>query len=349
MVSDASLGPIVPVILCGGSGTRLWPRSRRHRPKPFLPLLGPKSLFEETIERFGGNGRFTAPVIVAGAAHRGLIEKQLAGRKARLAIEPAARNTAPAIALAARLLDPEDIMLVCPSDHHIARPDAFRDAVADAARLARDGWLVSLGIVPTAPETGYGYLKRGAPLGGGFATESFVEKPELARAEAFLADGGYLWNAGIFVFTAGRLLEELASHRPQMAAGVEQACAGARHDGATVYPAASPFDVIQGESIDYAVMEETDRAALVEADIGWSDIGSWTALRDAREADSNGNVVIGNAELVDCRAVMVDSDGPRVSVIGLEDVIVVVDGDEVLVTSAAGAQGVGRLGGASAQ
>jgi len=349
MASDAPTRPIVPVILCGGSGTRLWPRSRKHRPKPFLPLLGERSLFEETLDRFAGDERFGVPVIVAGEAHRGLIAAQLGGREARLVIEPEAKNTAPAIALAAQLLDPDEVMLVCPSDHHIARTDAFRSAVGDAAGLAREGWLVSLGIVPTAPETGYGYLKRGPALGAGFATGRFVEKPDLAAAESFIADGSYMWNAGIFAFTAGKLLEELARYRPAMAAAVRDAVAGGFDDHWVFHPAAAPFAAIAGESIDYAVMEATDRAALVEADIGWSDIGSWTALKDAREGDDLGNVVKGTAELVDCRNVLIDSDGPRVSVIGLEDVIVVVDGDEVLVTSAAGAQKVGKLGGASGQ
>ena len=339
---------IHPVILCGGSGTRLWPRSRPARPKPFLPLMGETSLFQETLGRFAGHAEFAAPVIVAGAAHRSLIEQQLGDAAgARLVVEPAARNTAPAIALAAQLLDPAAVMLVCPSDHHIARPDAFRNAVTEAAGLARAGWLVSLGIVPTVPETGYGYLRRGAPLGGGYVTERFVEKPDRATAEAFLADGGYLWNAGIFVFTAGRLLEELARHRPAMAEGVALAMADAREECGVVQPASVPFCAITGESIDYAVMEETDRAALVEAEIGWSDIGSWSALRAACPADEAGNVVRGPADLLECRDVMVDSDGPRVSVVGLEDVIVVVDGDEVLVTSAAGAQAVGRLPGAN--
>ena len=343
------MSTIVPVILCGGSGTRLWPRSRKARPKPFLPLVGKQSLFEETVSRFAGHEWFSAPVIVAGEAHRSLIEEQLGDMPARLLIEPVAKNTAPAIALAANLLDDDDVMLVCPSDHHIARPDAFRHAVRSAADLARDGWLVSLGITPTAPETGYGYLERGEPLDHGYRTARFVEKPDRPRAEEFLKQGGFLWNAGIFVFTAGRLREELARHRPEMAEAVAEAARGANISDMIVRPLAEPFARIEGESIDYAVMEATDRAALVEADIGWSDIGSWTSLHDARVQDEADNSVTGRAVLVDCQNVLVDSDGPRVSAIGLHDVVIVVDGDEVLVTSADGAQKVGKLAGAARQ
>ena len=340
---------IVPVILCGGSGTRLWPRSRKQAPKPFLPLVGEDSLFRETLDRFVHEADFEAPIIVAGEAHRGLIEEQLGAAEAMLVIEPEAKNTAPAIALAAQLLADDDVMLVCPSDHHIAKPDAFRKAARSAADLAREGWLVSLGIVPTAPETGFGYLQRGDALGDGYRTARFVEKPDRARAEQFLADGGFLWNAGIFVFTAGRFREELALHRPAMARAVAEAGDGAAREGAVVRPAGAPFAAIEGDSIDYAVMENTGRAALVEADIGWSDIGSWTALHEALEKDGDGNSTRGRAELVDCRGVLVDSDGPRVSAIGLENIVIVVDGDEVLVTTAEGAQKVGKLHGASNQ
>ena len=343
---------IVPVILCGGSGTRLWPRSRKARPKPFLPLLGERSLFQQTCDRFSQAPGFAAPIIVAGEAHRALIEQQLGeDSQARIVVEPAARNTAPAIALAAHLLESDDIMLVCPSDHHIANTDHFRDAAQAAARLASQGWLVSLGIAPGRPETGYGYLKRGEALETGFRTERFVEKPDIEQAEAYLADGGYLWNAGIFAFSAGFFLEELALHRPDMAALVAASANGAPSAGRAIHPQAEAFAQIAGESVDYAVMEATDRAALVDADIGWSDIGNWQALREARadSADANGNMAHGTADLIDCANVMVESDGPRVSVVGLDNIIVVVDGDEVLVTSASGAQHVGRLDGANNQ
>jgi mannose-1-phosphate guanylyltransferase len=343
--------PITPVILCGGSGTRLWPRSRKERPKPFLSLVGEATLFEATLARCRGEG-FAAPVIVAGAAHAGFVEDQ-AGEDMTLIVEPAARNTAPAIALAAAFLPADTIMLVCPSDHHIADAPAFAAAARAAGRLAGEGWMVALGIAADRPETGYGYIRLGDAIaqgpGGGHRVDRFVEKPDRATAERFLAQGGYVWNGGIFAFRAGAFLDELAVHRPDMAAAVRRAVADGRREGRAFHPATIPFEAITGESIDYAVMENTARAAVVAADMGWSDIGNWQALRDVLARDAAGNRAPDNAELVDCRNVLVDSDGPRVSVIGLDDVIVVVDGDEVLVTSASGAQSVGRLRGAASQ
>lgn len=346
------MNPITPVILCGGSGTRLWPRSRKAAPKPFLPLVGGSSLFEATLARAADPAHFAAPIVVAGDAHLGLIEAQLPqGSGARLVVEPAAKNTAPAIALAALLLPEDAVMLVCPSDHYIADEAAFVAAALQAARLAEQGWLVAFGIAPTRPETGYGYIRRGEALAGGYRIERFVEKPDLERAQAYLAEGAYCWNGGIFAFRAGTYLEELARHRPDMARAVRDAVEQGRQDGARFHPAAGPFGAIAGDSVDYAVMELTDRAAMVDADMGWSDIGNWESLREARadEADEAGNIARGPAELVNCREVMVESDGPRVSVVGLDDVIVVVDNGEVLVTSSRGAASVGKLKGASSQ
>lgn len=339
---------IHPVILCGGSGTRLWPRSRKAKPKPFLPLLGERTLLEATLDRCAAGDVFAEPLIVAGKAHLGHIAAQ-AGADATVIVEPQARNTAPAIALAAALLPDDALMLVCPSDHHIADGAAFADAARAAARLADGDWMVAFGIAADRPETGYGYMRRGEAIEGGHRIDRFVEKPDRPTAERFLAEGGYSWNGGIFAFRAGAFLAELAEHRPEMAEAVRLAVAGGRYDGREFHPADEPFAAIAGESVDYAVMENTRRSATVAADMGWSDIGSWTALRDARQADREGNRIDGPAELIDCRNVLVDSDGPRVSVIGLEDVIVVVDRGEVLVTSVAGAQRVGKLSGAADQ
>ncbi|OCC22983.1 mannose-1-phosphate guanylyltransferase [Croceicoccus estronivorus] len=342
---------ITPVVLCGGGGTRLWPRSRSARPKPFLPLLDDGgTLFAATLARCADRSHFAPPLIVAGAAHLPFVQQETDGIEgARVIVEPTMRNTAAAIALAAHLLPRDAVILVCPSDHFIADVSAFRNAVAKAARLAGEGWLVAFGITPDEPETGYGYIRQGEPLGEGFHIASFVEKPDRARAETFLADGGYSWNGGLFAFRAGAFLDELATHRPQMAACVEQAVTGGSTEGAAFHPQREAFERIAAESVDYAVMENTRKAAMVRVDMGWSDIGNWKALHAARGHDAAGNTVRGNAELVDCRNVMVDSDGPRISVIGLEDVIVVVDGDDILVTSAAGAQQVGKLKGPSSQ
>lgn len=341
---------IHPVILCGGSGTRLWPRSRKSRPKPFLPLIGERTMFEGTLGRCADPELFAPPVVVTGKDHLGHVEEQLAGAPgATVIVEPQAKNTAAAIALAARRLPADAVMLVCPSDHHIADEAAFRAAAAAAAGLAAQDWLVAFGIVATAPETGYGYIKHGEPLDGGWRVERFVEKPDLDRARQFLAEGGYSWNGGIFAFRAGHFLEELARYRPELADAASRAVMGGRQEGARFHPDAAAFAEIRGESVDYAVMEETSRAAMVPASMGWSDIGSWAALREATDADDDGNSVRGRAELVDCTGVFVDTDGPRVSVIGLSDVAIVVDGDEVLVTTMEGAQKVGKLAGAANQ
>jgi mannose-1-phosphate guanylyltransferase/mannose-6-phosphate isomerase len=341
---------IVPVILCGGSGTRLWPRSRKSKPKPFLPLIGERTMFEATLSRCGDTTQFAPPVIVTGTAHLEHVEEQSrAAPGATVIVEPEAKNTAAAIALAAGRLPEDAVMLVCPSDHHIADVPAFRAAAAAAARLAAEDWLVAFGITATAPEIGYGYVKRGAPLEGGYRVERFVEKPDLATAQAFLADGGYSWNGGIFAFRAGHFLAELARHRPELAEAAARSVSGGTEDGSRFHPDAGAFGVIAPESVDYAVMEETDRAAMVPASMGWSDIGNWAALRDATDRNHDGHSIRGRAELVDCSGVFIDSDGPRVSVIGLKDVAIVVDGDEVLVTTMEGAQKVGKLEGASRQ
>jgi mannose-1-phosphate guanylyltransferase/mannose-1-phosphate guanylyltransferase/mannose-6-phosphate isomerase len=339
---------ITPVILCGGSGTRLWPRSRAAKPKPFLPLIGDETLFEKALLRCREAAHFDPAVVVTGAAHLEHVEAQLCGVPgAQVIVEPAAKNTAAAIALAALRLPADEIILVCPSDHHIADCEAFAAAARSAASLAAEGWLVSFGIEAKSPETGFGYLRQGEAVGAhGFQVAQFIEKPDLARAEQFLAEGGYAWNGGIFAFRVGTFLEELEAHRPKLAGAVRRAVERGRGEGHRFHPDAQAFAEIESESIDYAVMENTSRAAMVPADMGWSDIGNWQALHLARDRDADGNAVIGNAELVDCRNVLVESDGPRVSVIGLEDVIVVVDGDDILVTTASGAQKVGKLGGA---
>ena len=344
------MSTVHPVILCGGSGTRLWPVSRKAVPKPFLPLLSDETLFEQAVRRVAGDDRFAPPMVVAGAAHADLIMAQLGDTSgARLVIEPLARNTAPAIALAAALLPEDAVMLVCPSDHHIADSAAFRAAALAAAALAREDYLVSFGIAADCPETGYGYLQRGEPLAGGFAIRRFVEKPDLARAQEYLASGDYCWNGGIFAFRAGHLLVELAAYRPDMARLVAEAVAGGREDGARFHPAAEPFAAIDGDSIDYAVMEKTARAAMVPADMGWSDIGNWAALADAlaNEADASANVARGGpVDFVQCGGVFAMTDGPRISAVGLSDVCIIVSGGEVLVTTRDGAQLVGKLPGA---
>ncbi len=339
---------IVPVILCGGSGTRLWPRSRAVKPKPFLPLIGDSTIFEATVARCAS---FDAPVVVTGKAHLEHVEAQLGSADgAAIIVEPSARNTAAAIALAALRLPGDAIMLVCPSDHHIGNPQAFAQSAQAAADLATQGWMVSFGIDAKSPDTGYGYLKRGEAIGDtGFRTAKFIEKPDAETAAALLAEGGYDWNGGIFAFKVEDFLRELTAHKPGIVEAVRQAVSQGREDGHCFHPDAAAFAGAESISVDYAVMENTQRAALVPADMDWSDIGGWPALLDARQTDEHGNSVIGTADLVQCRNVLVESDGPRVSAIGLENVIIVVDGGEIMVTTVDGAQLVGKLPGAANQ
>ncbi|TAD82684.1 MAG: mannose-1-phosphate guanylyltransferase [Sphingomonadales bacterium] len=337
---------ITPVILCGGSGTRLWPLSRTALPKPFLPLMGDGTLFEQTIRRFAGDTRFAPPLVVAGAIHMNLVIDQLGDAPgARLVVEPEGRNTAPAIAVAAALLPEDAVMLVCPSDHHIADSAAFRAAALAAAELARQDFLVSFGIAADRPETGYGYLRRGDPLPGGFAIREFVEKPDLARATTYLDSGEYSWNGGIFAFRAGNFLAELAMYRPDMAHLAAESVAKGRSEDPVFHPAPESFSVIAKESVDYAVMENTRRAAMVPADMGWSDIGSWAALAEALadKGDEAGNIRSGDVDLIGCHGVLAISDGPRISAIDLDDVCIIVSDGEVLVTTRKGAQAVGKL------
>lgn len=343
---------IVPVILCGGSGTRLWPRSRKEKPKPFLPLVGETTLFTATMLRCPREEGFAAPIVVAGASHLAHVEQQLPDRaNTKLIVEPEGRNTAAAIALAALSLPEDAVMLVCPSDHYIGDCDAFRTAAKTASALAAEGWLVSFGIVPTVPETGFGYLKQGEPIGdaGAFRVQRFVEKPDLERAIEFLSSGEYAWNGGIFAFRVGTFLQEIGCHRPAILEAVRAAVAAGHHDRLRFYPDASAFAKVPSESVDYAVMENTDRAAMVLAAMAWSDIGNWQALHEALARDESGNTVNGEAELRDCSNVLVVSDGPRVSVVGASDLIIVVDGNDVLVCSPIGAQNVGKLSGAANQ
>ncbi|UOR15723.1 mannose-1-phosphate guanylyltransferase [Qipengyuania aquimaris] len=331
---------IQPVVLCGGSGTRLWPLSRPDRPKPFLPLLGERTLFQQTLDRTADRSRFSDPIIVAGGAHTRMIANQAGPH--HLIVEPDAKNTAPAIALAAARVPRETVLLVCPSDHHIGDEVAFLEGIEAAKTLAEQGMLVCFGIAPDRPETGYGYIERGEALETGHVVSRFVEKPDSEAAERYLASGKFVWNGGIFLFRAGDYLDELAKHRPDMATLVDEAVAGGRSEGDTFYPGAAPFGEISSESVDYAVMEATERAAVVSADMGWSDIGDWNALMLAREA-AGLDLCASGTQSVEAGGIMTVSDGPQISVVGLNDVIVVADGDEVLVLSRDAAQSVRQL------
>lgn len=332
---------IIPVILSGGGGTRLWPMSTPGRPKQFLKLSGDATMFQMTLARAVDSALFGAPIIVGNGAHAELIAEQTqeAGvADAAIILEPCARNTAPAIALAALAAhDVKAPLLVMPSDHLIADVPAFHAAIIAALPLVEQGWLVTFGIEPTAPETGYGYIRMGADLDGGLKTvERFVEKPDLEAAKAMLAGGGHSWNGGIFLFRADIYLGWLASFAPDMLNAAQQAMARAERDGPFIRPQEAAFAASPSDSIDYAVMEkavkeENGRVAVAPVRMGWSDVGSWDSLYDISTHDAQGNSIQGEARLIDSRNTLIRSDRVRINLIGAHDLIVVAHGDEVLI------------------
>lgn len=326
---------IVPVILSGGAGTRLWPLSSRAKPKQFLALAGERTMLQETALRAGDPALFQAPLIVGSAEHASLLATQLdesGTSPLALILEPSARNTAPAIALAALAVEPSRLLLVMPSDHVVRDQTAFSAAVAAARPLARQDWLVTFGIRPTHAETGFGYIRRGEALGGGvYRVERFVEKPEAAAARRYLDEGCYDWNGGIFMFRAGRYLEALRTLAPAILEAASAAMDRAGRGGTDIRPDPDAFAAAPSVSIDYAVMEKDGRVAVVPVEMGWSDIGSWDALHALRERDSRGNVASGPATLIDSDNCLVHSAGKRVVALGVSDLIVIVGDDEVLV------------------
>ena len=336
---------ITPVILSGGSGTRLWPLSRTGRPKQLLSLTHEETMLQLTARRAGGD-RFAPPMIVANAAHADEIDAQLAGvgiADAMLVLEPAARNTAPAIALAAIEAEPDAILLVMPSDHVIADVAAFHAAIERAVPLVEAGWLATFGIAPTAPETGYGYINRGKEIAEGVhSVARFVEKPDRATAQHYLATGHYSWNGGIFLFTAGAYMEALDEFAPGMADAARAASAAARREGRHIYPDAQAFGLSPSDSIDYAVMEKAERVAVVPVDMGWSDVGSWDALHDLAAKDDDGNAHHGEVIAIDTSNCLIRSEGPLVAVVGVKDVIVIATRDAVLVLPRGDSQQVKR-------
>ena len=329
---------IVPVILSGGSGTRLWPMSRDERPKQFLALTGERTMFQLTLDRAGDTARFAQPLIVANARHADLIEDQLEGRAATLILEPLARNTAPAIALAALAANPADPLLVMPSDHVITDGAAFMAAIDAALPLVERGWLVTFGITPDAPETGYGYIRAGEEAApGAHRVDRFVEKPDAATAEAMLAQGGYVWNGGIFLFRADAYLRALAEFAPAMLDAARAAMEAATQSGQRIMPDAEAFAASPSDSIDYAVMEKADRVAVVPVTMGWSDIGSWDALY-ALNAEPKGDVLA-----LDTTNCLFRSDGIRIHAVGVSDLIVVASGNDVLILPRGQSQDVKRI------
>jgi mannose-1-phosphate guanylyltransferase / mannose-6-phosphate isomerase len=331
---------IYPVILSGGSGTRLWPMSRSLYPKQLLALFGDTSLLQQTVERVAGHPGFAPPLIVANEEHRFIIAEQLREIRveaAALLLEPIGRNTAPAAAVAALRIaerDPEGFVLVMPSDHAIADPQAFHQAVGRAAAAAKAGLLVTFGITPDRAETGYGYIAAGKPIaacGGTFAVARFVEKPQQPDAERYVAAGDYFWNSGIFLFPAAVYLAELERLRPDMLAACKEALAKAKSDADFIRLDKAAFAACPADSIDYAVMEHTGSAAIVPVGMGWSDLGSWDALWEMSAKDEHGNALAGNVVAEDTANCYLRSENGLIAAIGVEDLVVVATDDAVMV------------------
>ncbi|HEY4472266.1 MAG TPA: mannose-1-phosphate guanylyltransferase/mannose-6-phosphate isomerase [Stellaceae bacterium] len=328
------------MILSGGAGTRLWPMSRSLYPKQLLALFGETSLLQQTVSRVAGKPGFAPPVIVANEEHRFIIAEQLREigvEPAALLLEPVGRNTAPAAAIAALRVAESDaggLVLVMPSDHAIADPKAFRAAIGRAAQAAATGRLVTFGITPDRAETGYGYIAGGKPIEGcegAFAVARFIEKPEAADAERYVAAGDYFWNSGIFLFPAAVYLSELERLRPDMLAACKAALKQAKADADFIRLDKAAFTECPGDSIDYAVMEHTSEAAVVPVGMGWSDLGSWDALWEMSDKDSGGNALSGKVVAENTRNCYLRSENGLVAAIGVEDLVVVATDDAVMV------------------
>lgn len=332
---------IQPVILSGGAGTRLWPMSRKARPKQFLTFFGKNTLFQDTVLRATAPN-YAPPIVIGAAAHADLVERQLfdIGLTCRASVlEPFPRNTAAAAAIAAAVtqeLEPNALVLLMPSDHQVADAIAFRRAVSDGAGAAAAGNIVTLGVKPTEPHTGYGYIERGEPLSANvFRVRKFHEKPKLDAARAYLEGGAHFWNAGLFLFAPSAMSAEFKAHAPEILSKASGALVAARTDGRRRIIDPTIFGECPSDSIDFAVMEKTEKAAVVgPLDAGWSDVGAWTSAPVAADA---------KVFTLDSEGAVVRSDGPFIGVIGAPDIVVVATGDAVLVAPKSRVQEVKRI------
>jgi mannose-1-phosphate guanylyltransferase/mannose-6-phosphate isomerase len=341
---------IVPVIMCGGAGTRLWPVSRESMPKQFVSLVGPGSTFQQVLARISDPELFARPIVITNAEFRFVVAEQLreCGIAADIVLEPMRRDSGPAVAVSAVLAaqrDRETLVLVLAADHVVRKPDQFREACRRAAAAAAEGRIVTFGIEPTHPATHYGYIRLGKKLNGAsvHAVEAFVEKPDAATAAGYVADR-YLWNSGNFLFHATTMLGEIERFEPAMAEAAKAAVDGLTRDLDFLRLAAEPFAQAPKKSIDYAVMERTRLAAVVPADLGWSDVGSWSTVWDVLDHDQAGNATDGPVVMLDSHNSLVRSEEPMLTtVVGLDDVIVVSTADAVLVSARAKAEQVKTL------
>ncbi len=343
------LASIYPVILCGGSGTRLWPASRSDQPKQFLKLVGDRSSFQETVLRVKDIPGVAEIVIVTGEAMVGFVSEQTAQIEtwATILVEPEARDSAPAVAAAAayvQTLDPNGVVLMLAADHHVADPEVFRDAAVTAAKAAEHDLIVTFGVQPTVPATGFGYIRPGAPLldGSVRAVAAFVEKPDQETAERYLLDG-YLWNSGNFAFKAATLLGEFEAFEPSVAAAAKACAEKLKLEAGIGRLDREAFADAAKISLDYAVMERTAKAAVVPATFAWSDLGAWDAIWEASARDDDGNARDGDVDLHQASNVLVRSTGPYVGVIGVSDIVVVAEPDAVLVCHRKDSQAVKTL------
>lgn len=337
---------VTPVIIAGGSGSRLWPLSRSLQPKQFLSLFGDSTMLQATLQRLQ-QVDCDAPITICNEEHRFMVAEQLReiNQLGKIILEPVGRNTAPAIALAAQaaLQDAaghDPLLLVLPADHLIKNVQAFSAAIEQAIQLAEDNHLVTLGVTPTEPHTGYGYIKQGEPKGAGFSVAAFVEKPDAATAEQYLADGSYLWNSGMFLFKASVYLEELAKYNQAMSDVAQQAYANSQQDLDFVRIALADFENCPDDSIDYAVMEKTQRATVVPLDAQWSDVGSWSSLWECSDKDANDNVIRGNVITEQSKGCLFQGEDRLIAAVGVDDLIIVDTKDALMVASRDKAQDV---------
>jgi len=337
------------VVMAGGSGTRLWPLSRAMYPKQLLSLTDSQTMLQATVTRCNGLAQ-AEPMVICNEDHRFIVAEQMRalGRKASILLEPVGRNTAPAIAIAALEAlrqDPEALLLVLAADHVIQNAEVFRQQVKVAQVLAEQGKLVTFGIVAAAPETGYGYIRRGESVGegAGYRVAEFVEKPNLAKAQGYVQSGEYYWNSGMFLFKAKRFLEELNKFRPDILASCQAAMAATQADMDFVRVDKAAFSACPSESVDFAVMEKTDSAVVVPLDAGWNDVGSWSSLWEVNDKDAHGNAVRGDVLLQDTHDCLVHASSRLVATVGLRDVIVVETKDAVMVAAKDSVQDVKKI------